>query len=155
MLLFFNRLIVLALALAFTFPGSALLASNLTLNQPEYEQAVKDYKERKYSQTISRLRKLHETGQCNDMVHYYMALSYQCLNQIGSARQEYTNLSRSKSAVLKNNAQRALAALNQWSQHRLYEGNGNNFSRYSSGPARIAAKPKPITFDIPAPTGGC
>lgn len=154
-----NWLIALALAVAL-LPSTAALANN-----PKLDEAVKSYKDRKYSQSLNQFKVLHDGGMCNELVHYYMALNYQSLNQITSARKEYATVVQGRSPSLKANAQSALNAMSQWSQHRAYEGNGNIFQRSGSGSGRpqIATKlqtanrpgANEINFEIPAPQGSC
>lgn len=155
--------VVLVAAGSLLATNSETLASNLTNNPPEYDQAISDYKAKKYSAALVQLKKLHETGKCNDMAHYFMALCYQGLNQISCAKSEYLSVSKSKNPSLRLYSERALASIERWSQHRLYEGNGNYFDKYSSSPRRIsssgaAGKDQPISeinIQMPPPTGGC
>ncbi|MBX9686957.1 MAG: hypothetical protein K2X27_09660 [Candidatus Obscuribacterales bacterium] len=141
----------------------AAQASNLSSSPPPFQEAVKSYKDRKYSQALQQFKKMHELGQCNDLVHYYTGLCYQALSQINSARSEFGSVARSKDPTIRRNAAYAIASLNQWSQHRLYQGNGNNFDRFSNTSAgNLASRGnlansgpgKDITFDIPMPSGG-
>lgn len=156
-----RKLWILALALlaGANFPS---LASNLT--SAKMDDAVKSYNEHKYSQCLTQLRQLHLAGVCNDSVHYYMGLSYQGLNQISAAKQEYQTVAKGKTPSLRANAQAALAGLDRWSQHRSYQGNGNYFDRYStvssasSSSRRFSGNSgtaKEITFEAPInATGG-
>lgn len=126
----------------------------------KFDEAVKSYKDKKYSQSLSQLQKLHDGGMCTDTIHYYMGLCYQSLNQISAAKQEYETVAKGKTPALRANAETALAGLNQWSQHRSYQGNGNNFARYSTPNqvnrlgSRNSTVAREISFDIPMPTGG-
>ncbi len=155
-----TRLILTAfLAISFAFPT---FASNLTSRPAQYSEAVQSYKDKKYSQSLAQFKRMHDAGMCNDMVHYYMALCYQSLSQIAAAKSEYYTVARSKNAALRQNAQYALASLDQWNQHRLYQGNGNNFSRYStarSGGSSFSSSYRPpplkeITIEMTPPAGG-
>ncbi len=132
------------------------LASNITSSPSLYNEAVQSYKDKKYSQSLSQFKKMHDRGLCNDMVHYYMALCYQCQSQVAAAKAEYSNVARSKSPNLRQNALYALASLDQWSQHRSYQGNGNVFQRYGTGGSsgRSFAPPRSISIDVPISTGG-
>ena len=141
--------------------GNMAQSSNLT--NVKMDDAIRSYNEHKYSQSLSQLRQLHIAGVCTDSVHYYMALNYQQLNQISSAKQEYQTVAKGKTPNLRANAQIALASLDRWSQHRSYEGNGNVFDRYSTVSSASSSKrykpgngsAKEITFDIPInATGG-
>lgn len=123
---------------ALFFLGSAY-ASNMTSNG--LDEAVKSYKDRKYSQSLGQFKQLHDAGMCNSLIHYYMALNYQSLNQIAAAKQEYQTVARGSNNSLKQNAEVALASLDRWSQHRSYAGNGNVFARYGVGPGTSRYRP--------------
>lgn len=160
-----NALLVVAAlgVVTFVHPCSA---SNLTSRPAQYSEAVQSYKDRKYSQALSQFKRMHDTGMCNDMVHYYMALCYQSLSQIAAAKTEYYSVSRSKTPALRQNALYAMASLDQWNQHRLYQGNGNNFQRYgtgrgggrssfaSSGGSNRPPPLKEIAIEMTPPAGG-
>jgi hypothetical protein len=104
----------------------------LAADNPALTQAVQDYNGRKYRDALTKLDGLSRTGQAGDKAHYYMALCYQGINQMSTARSEYTWVyQRSKDATLRYNAWQALQSLDRWSQHRAYEGQGNSFSRNS------------------------
>lgn len=143
--------------------GSPTPASNQAGNPAEYDQAVKDYKARKYAAALVNLKKLHETNKCSDMSHYFMALCYQCMNQMSAAYSEYRNVAKSKDPSLKVMADRALLCIDRWNRHRLYQGNGNDFARYSSPNTRLASSSGPrlekpiseINIQMPPPSGGC
>jgi hypothetical protein len=126
---------------------AAVLASNLTVGTPQFDEATRAYKEKKYAQSLAQFRQMHEAGLCNDTVHYYMGLCYQSLCQVAFARQQYTIVSQSKNANLRTNAQAALTALDSWELHRLYKGNGNVFSRYGAAPPRPVLPKRPTGVD--------
>lgn len=156
-----RKILILAAAMVV---GQTSLAMASNLASVKMDDAVKSYNTRKYSQSLNQLQQLHSSGYCTDAVHYYMALNYQQLNQISAAKQEYQTVVKGKTPNLKANAQTALASLDRWSQHRSYEGNGNNFARYStmssaSGPKRYSPSntgtAKEISFEVPVTmTGG-
>lgn len=136
-------------------------AFSSNVSSVKFDDAVKSYKDHKYSQSLTQLQQLHAAGLCNDMVHYYMALDYQAMSQMNSARQEYQKVATGSNPGLKGYAQAALASLDQWSQHRSYDGNGNVFARYSSSTPRAAYSPssksgvaKEISFTMQPPAGG-
>jgi hypothetical protein len=106
----------------------------LAADSPVLTQAVQDYNGRKYKDALTKLDGLSRTGQASDKAHYYMALCYQGINQMNTAKSEYMWVySRSKDATLKYNAWQAIQSMERWSQHRAYEGQGNSFSRTSPG----------------------
>ena len=162
-----KRSLALSLLVILTLP-CGIDASNLTV--PKMDDAVKSYKDRKLAQSLAQFKQIHDAGTCNELIHYYMALCYQGLNQINMARQEYTNVTKGKVPGLKAMSQNALNSLNRWGQHRSYEGNGNNFQRYSVASSKTGAsgargsnsgnitgsngKLKEIIVDMPPPTGG-
>lgn len=122
-------------------------AANVT-SIPLFNEGVQAYNQRHYSEALKKFAALIQSGHNTDMVHYYMALCYQGQNQIAQAKAEYSLVAgQSHDPSLRANAQRALASIDKWSTHRAYQGNGNNFQRYSkvsrsasSGPSTIAAR---------------
>lgn len=159
-----KRNLALSLLIMITWPSLAG-ASNLTV--PKMEDAVKSYKDRKLAQSLAQFKQIHDAGTCNELIHYYMALCYQGLNQINMAKQEYSNVVKGKVPSLKAMSQNALNSLNRWGQHRSYEGNGNNFQRYSLASSRTGSagraggagspssgKLKEIVVEMQPPAGG-
>ncbi len=150
---------VLSLSLVAWSSGSEFAQAG-SLTVPKFEDCCKSYKEKKYAQALAQFRQLHNSGTCNEHIHYYMALCCQSLNQVAQARKEYEAVMKGKVPALKAYSQTALANLNRWSQHRAYEGNGNNFARYSSGSqfsgarSKVEAPLKEIIVDMPPPSGG-
>ncbi len=143
---------------------TASFAGNLTA--PKMDEAVKSYKDRQYAQSLAQFRQLHNSGTCNELIHYYMALCYQGMNQISSARTEYATVMKGRSTALRQNAQYALSQIDRWNRHRSYSGNGpsnwqqmplmasnrkGGISTTSSGPGGPI---KEIIIDMPAPSGG-
>lgn len=122
-------------------------AANVT-SIPLFNEGVQAYNKRSYSEALKKFNALIQSGHNTDMVHYYMALCYQGQNQIAQAKSEYSLVAaQSHDPSLRTNAQRALASIDKWSTHRAYQGNGNNFQRYSkvnrmspSGSSTIAAR---------------
>lgn len=121
-------------------------AANVT-SIPLFNEGVQAYNKRSYSEALKKFNELIQSGHNTDMVHYYMALCYQGQNQIAQAKAEYSLVAgQSHDPSLRANAQRALASIDKWSTHRAYQGNGNNFQRYSkvsrvsSSPSTIAAR---------------
>jgi hypothetical protein len=134
---FDKRILVTVSVLACLVPAGIVLASDVTAVKgaaAQFDDASKAYKDKKYSQSLSQFKQLHDSGRCNDMVHYYMALCYQSLSQISFAQSEYTLVSQSKDVNLKTYATQALSAIDEWKQHRLYQGSGYGFARYSRPP---------------------
>lgn len=142
----------------------ASFAGNLTA--PKMDEAVKSYRDRQYSQSLAQFKQLHNSGTCNELIHYYMALCYQGMNQIASARTEYMTVMKGRSAPLRQNAQYALSQIDRWNRHRSYEGNGPSSWQQTSllasrrgGSSRPGASSsggplKEIIIDMPAPSGG-
>lgn len=125
---------ILIIAGFVAFPSAVLAADN-----PVLTSAVQDYNQRKYREALTKLDGLSRGGQANDKAHYYMALCYQGINQMATAKSEYMWVySKGKDATLKYNAWQALKSLDRWSQHRGYSGQGNTFDR--SSPANIAGQ---------------
>ncbi|MBY0547498.1 MAG: hypothetical protein K2W95_09415 [Candidatus Obscuribacterales bacterium] len=111
---------------------SVLAAPAFAGDSPVLASAVQDYNQKKYRDALSKLDGLSRGGQANDKAHYYMALCYQGINQMATAKSEYMWVySKGRDATLKYNAWQALKSMDKWSQHRAYSGQGNNFDRAS------------------------
>lgn len=117
----------------------ALAAPAFAGDSPVLASAVQDYNQRKYRDALTKLDGLSRGGQANDKAHYYMALCYQGINQMATAKSEYQWVyANGRDATLKYNAWQALKSMDRWSQHRAYSGQGNNFAR--SSPTNIAGQ---------------
>lgn len=122
------------LAALMVFTGTAALSAT---DSPVFKQAIQDYNSRKYKAALAKLESLPRNGPGSDLIRYYLALCYQASNQINSATNEYAAVYRSsQNKALRHNSALALRSLNKWSQHRKYEGNGNNFSRQPASSMR-------------------
>ncbi len=119
--------ICLAIGILFSMAGPSLAGEN-----PALTQAVQDYNSKKYRDALTKLDGLSRSGKANDKAHYYMALSYQGINQMATAKSEYMWVySKSADNTLRYKAWQALQSMERWSQHRSYEGQGNDFNRLS------------------------
>jgi hypothetical protein len=58
-------------------------------SSPAFEQAVQQYKARRYSLALAGFQAVLKTNPSDVMCHYYMALCYQSMNQISQSRHEY------------------------------------------------------------------
>lgn len=97
-------------------------------------KAAQDYKEGMYSQALTELQNELKEQPSNANAHYYSALCYQALSQIGSAKSEYTWVyANAKDNNLRYNSLTGLNQIDKWSVHRKYAGNGNNFDRGRKG----------------------
>jgi tetratricopeptide (TPR) repeat protein len=92
-----------------------LLAPVVAAGSAAFEQAVREYKARRYSQAISGFRTVLTASPSDAMSHYYLALCYQGTNQISQAKQEYEWVLRmSQSPQLRNFASSGLAGLSRY-----------------------------------------
>lgn len=131
-------------------------------NPATMDQAVQDYKAHRYGSCLVKLNVLLKEGKETDSVHYYRGLSYQNLNQIASAKNEYSWVCQnSQDERLRVNARKALQGLEKWSTHRAYSGNGNSFQRTGTPPLRRNMSPLTGIKPLPDPggprcgSGGC
>ncbi len=105
-----------------------------TVTKPTVASAVKAFNERRFGEALSQFDKLDHSGYCCDTVHYYLARCYQQLSQVAAAQQNYELvMTNSRNPTLRAYSQMAYDQLTHYSQHRTYEGNGNNFSRMRGG----------------------
>lgn len=97
-----------------------------------FDTAVAAYNSRQYSQALSQFQTVNRSNPSDASTHYYMGLCYQYLSQMSSAQQEYAWVyTYSTDQTLRYNAYQALQQIQQWSSHRAYQGQGNNFQRIS------------------------
>lgn len=125
-----SRLLSVSTALGLLFGAAAGAAFGADI-----DKAIAAYNAKKYSEAIPTLNALVSKNPNNEKARYYLALSYQAINQIQPAKKEYFWLyQQGKDSRLKYNAWMALSSLERWGAHRAYQGQGNNFSS-SSGSA--------------------
>lgn len=113
---------------------SGLLLGAGKVAAAELTSAITDYNNKNYVGALTQLKALNGSNseKRQDKVHYYMALCYQAQNQINLARTEYGIVYRnSKDSNLAWNSYKALHTINKWTDHRGYEGQGNNFGKHS------------------------
>ncbi len=104
------------------------------LANPAFIRASETYKEGKFSDALKQFDYLDKNGLCCDMTHYYIALCYQRMNQVGPALDHYQSVvAYSADPRLRQYAQTAFDQLSHYKAHRTYEGQGNNFSRSGGG----------------------
>lgn len=114
------------------------------------DQAIKDYRAHRYAECMEKLNNLLAQGQNTDKIHYYLALCYQGMSQIATAKGQYLWVyQNSKDPTLRYNSWKAIQDLERWSAHRNYSGNGNNFQRFGT-PLRRA----PVVANTPLPNPG-
>jgi hypothetical protein len=97
---------------------------------PAYYEAVGKFNAGKYKEALTGFQQLDESGFCCDKVHYYIAQSYQGMNQTTPAAMNYEWVTMySKDPTLNYYSQVALNQLAYYKGHRTYGGQGNNFAR--------------------------
>ncbi|PWU02718.1 MAG: hypothetical protein C5B53_01355 [Candidatus Melainabacteria bacterium] len=97
---------------------------------PAFGEAVGKFNAGKYKEALAGFQHLDESGFCCDKVHYYIAQSYQGMNQTAPAALNYQWVCMySKDPTLNYYSQVALNQLAYYQGHRTYGGQGNNFSR--------------------------
>jgi len=100
---------------------------------PEYSEAVKDLNAGKYRDALDKFQHLDGSGYCCDKVHYYIAQTYQGMNQTVPAEMNYEWVYYyRKNPTLRSYAQSAIQTLSYYQGHRTYRGQGNNFSRITA-----------------------
>lgn len=103
-----------------------------------FNEGVKLYNVRQYKQALAYFTQAAQAAPADPLVRYYMGLSYQGLNQMAQARQQYEWVAtcRSNPAL----AQQASGAL-------------QNLSRYQSTRAGSGTVTPPSSVGAPAPAG--
>lgn len=100
---------------------------------PAYYEAVKAFNGGKYKDALGQFQHLDEFGFCCDKVHYYIAQSYQGMNQTAPAALNYEWVCMySKDPTLTYYSQMALNNLSYYRGHRTYAGQGNNISHVAT-----------------------
>ncbi len=107
-----------------------------------FEQAVQNYKARKFPQALAGFRNELRSRPSDPMTHYYMALCYQGMNQISLAKQEYQIVMAGNDPRLKNYAASGLTQLGQYkSTYSGYSGSSSK-STLASASGSSGAAPK-------------
>jgi thiol-disulfide isomerase/thioredoxin len=87
-----------------------------------YTQAVADFQSKRYAQALSGFQTASRANPSDPMCHYYMALCYQYLNQVGYSTQEYQWVAaNSRDPRLKAQAQSGLAGLQRYQSARMVQ----------------------------------
>lgn len=129
-LLILNLAILLASILAVEAAPSSPLA-----------QAIASYNSGKYSQALGQFQDLSHTEPTNAVVHYYLALCYQHLQQFEASIKEYQwVVTNSPYPALKANAQTGLQQLTHLKPSRSFSGSG------LSSNAPYGTRPKVLDF---------
>jgi hypothetical protein len=79
-----------------------------------FAEGVRAYNARQYSQALGYFRQALRTAPSDPQIHYYMGLSYQGLNQMTLAKQEYSYVA-SLRCPLSGHASAALSNLSKYS----------------------------------------
>lgn len=113
-----------------------------------FDQAVQQYKLRKYSVAIAGFQSELRSNPSNALAHYYMALCYQGTNQIAQARQEYEWVASSNNAQLRGFASTGLANLSKYKTTYTGYSSGSSPAAVTSGGGgpKIVGRLKVIEF---------
>lgn len=135
----------LVLALACAAIVYCLVLPPAGASSQELANAIQTYNAGRYAEALAQFQAVSQRNGGDALSHYYMGLCYQCLNQVASAKQEYAWVYYySTDDSLRRNAQYALGQLDRYQSKRLYQGQGNNFSRASAPVARVVQRePEP------------
>lgn len=91
-----------------------------------YAQAISDFQARKYAQALSGFQNASRSNPSDPLCHYYMALCYQYMNQVGLACKEYQWVaSNSRDLKLKAQAQAGLTQLSRYQSQRAQSGSSS------------------------------
>ena len=117
-------------ALAKSGKASAQKVTKAKPLPPAFGEAVGKFNAGKYKEALAGFQHLDESGFCCDKVHYYIAQSYQGMNQTAPAALNYQWVCMySKDPTLNYYSQVALNQLAYYQGHRTYNGQGNYFAR--------------------------
>ena len=113
-----------------------------------WQDALASLKKNNYAEALDKLSRLPPS----ESRHYYRGLCYQYTNQLQSAKSEYMWVYvYGKNARLKFNAWLGLNSVGQYEKNRTYAGQGNNFSRVTAQPMRMAAPLRTAPGALPTP----
>lgn len=137
---------LLALACLLLAHTSCVWAAN-----PVFDQAVQNYKAKRYSQAIAGFQTFSQANPSDAMSHYYMALCYQGMNQMALAKQQYEWVSaNARDPNLRSYAATGLSGLGKIKSTFTPSNSGPvipaSFSRPGSGAVSIAGRLKVIEF---------
>lgn len=79
-----------------------------------FAEGVKAYNQRQYRQALAFFQQASAAAPTDPLIHYYLGLSYQGLNQMSLAKQEYAYVSRCNNKILQIEANAALANLSKY-----------------------------------------
>ena len=117
---------------------------------PGYAEGVRAYGARQYKQALSYFAMASAKAPTDPMIHYYMGLSYQGMNQMTLARQEYTYVAGCRNPALAGQASQALSNLSRYSGS--YAGSGYAGSAVAT--SRPGAPSAVASASTPPPSGG-
>ncbi|HEY9715015.1 MAG TPA: hypothetical protein V6C72_16215 [Chroococcales cyanobacterium] len=113
----------------------------------QFKQASALFDARQYAQALDLFENMDKSGFCCDLLHYYIACSYHHLNQVQKAQKHYRMVASSTvDPILKRYSESGSKILAYYSDHRFYDGQGNDFSRVVARPP--CAKPKEQPLDV-------
>jgi thioredoxin 1 len=139
-----NRKVLAAIASFCVVVFAVVSMSTASAEPSPRDGAVKAYKAKKYSDAAAQFQACIQSNPNDDVSHYYLALSYQQLNQLPDAQREYQwVMSSSADAGLKEKARLGLDSL-----AKLNGGSATASAGKTSGTTATvaAAKPKVIEF---------
>jgi hypothetical protein len=116
-----------AIARAKSKPGknAAAARENTIVRSPYYLKASDAYRKGNYRDAIKNFELCDTNGGCCQWTHYYLGLSYQAINQLGPAYQQFQwVLSYGKDANLRRYSQFASDSLSAYAGSRTYGGQG-------------------------------
>lgn len=106
------------------------------VRSPYYLKACEAYKKGNFRDAIANFELCDRNGGCCQWTHYYLGLSYQGINQLGPAYQQFQwVLQRGSDANLKRYSQYASDSLAYYANNRTYNGQGAvaSASRWGGG----------------------
>jgi hypothetical protein len=102
---------------------------------PAFARAQADFNKGQYVSAAAQFEDLDKKGYGTDLLHYYLAMSYQRCNQVSSAQFHYRwVVANSKNQALIDRSADAFNSLTSYEIQRNYAGQGNNFA-YAKFPA--------------------
>jgi hypothetical protein len=137
--------LVLALA-AFAFATPAFAVP------PGFAEGVRAYNTRQYRQALIFFTQARGGAPTDPLIHYYMGLSYQGMNQMTLAKQEYAYVAQSSNRQLAAQASAALTNVSRYST--AYGGSGSSSSPViasapqssSAGAAKVSGRLQILYF---------
>jgi tetratricopeptide (TPR) repeat protein len=140
----FLSLLLLIATLAYAMPVFAAA--------PGFAEGVRAYNTRQYRQALTYFQQAARVAPTDPLIHYYLGLSYQGINQMTLAKQEYAYVAQSSNRQIAAQASTALTNLSSY--RTAYSGSGHSGSASSSTALASSIQPSSGSSSSPVKISG-